>query len=246
MKGKYNKFRPNESTTRWEYVLALYNAAGTLETTENCSFTDVSADTEYAKAVAWAEMSGITTGNGDGTFMPNDLLTREMAITFLYRALPELKLMADIPSESVILCFSDNELVSSWALEAMNTLVNMSIINGTDEGKLNPQGNLTNAEVATIIYKVLDGDNIKKEMPVDMLQDGQLGNRYEMPEMTEEEKVVRNEQIKNELTLKLDSGEISQEEYDEMIANIENENFMVDGRGMNHPNGPNGNTFSTK
>lgn len=238
MKGKDGAFRPLDTTTRAEYVLALYNAAGAPEITESCSFTDVSADAEYVKAVAWAETNGIASGTGDGTFMPDGSLTREMAMTFLYRALSALNLTADIPAESVISVFSDNTVVSSWALDAMNTLVNMGVISGTDEGKLNPQGNLVNAEVATMIYRALGGDKIQGGMPEGMGQDRQPGNKGEMPEMSEEEKAARIEQMTAELTAKLDAGEISQEEYDEMIAKIEAGDFMFGGRGGKGENPP--------
>ena len=251
MNGKDGAFRPLDTTTRAEYVLALYNAAGAPEISESSSFTDVAAEAEYASAVAWAEVNGIASGTGDGTFMPDGSLTREMAMTFLYRALSALNITADIPTDSVISDFSDNATVSAWANEAMNTLVNMGVISGTDEGKLNPQGNLVNAEVATMIYRVLGGDKMQGDMPGGMEQGGQPGNKGEMTEMTEEEKAARLEQMTADLAAKLESGEITQEEYDEMIAKIESGDFMLDGKGggmkgENPPTPPEENTETTE
>ena len=222
MNGKDGTFRPTETTTRAEYVQALYNAAGAPEISENSSFTDVSTDAEYAKAVAWAEVNGIASGTGDGTFMPDGSLTREMAMTFLYRALSALNITADIPTDSVISGFSDNASVSSWALDAMNTLVNMGVISGTDEGKLNPQGSLVNAEVATMIYRVLGGD--KKP-------GGPTANKEDKTEMTDEDKAAKLEERKADLAAKLANGQITQEEYDEKMAKLEEGNSTPKGKG---------------
>ena len=163
--------------------------------------------------------------------MPDGSLTRERAMTGLFRALSALNLTADIAVESVICGFSDNTFVSAWANEAMNTLVNLGVISGTDEGKLNPQGNLLNAEFATMIYRVLGGDKMHGGMPGGMAQGGQPGNKGEMHEMTEEEKAARIEELKTDLAAKLEYGEITQEEYDEMIAKIEAGDFMFGGKG---------------
>ena len=49
------------------------------------SFSDVSADAYYAKAVAWAVEQGITVGTGNGKFSPDAPCTRAQIVTFLYR-----------------------------------------------------------------------------------------------------------------------------------------------------------------
>ena len=51
------------------------------------AFCDVSNDTYYADAVAWAGASGITTGVTDIRFAPNAPTTRGQIITFLFRFL---------------------------------------------------------------------------------------------------------------------------------------------------------------
>ena len=53
---------------------------------ETLDFADVSADSYYAKAVAWAVESGVTNGTTDSTFSPNNGCTRAQIATFLYRA----------------------------------------------------------------------------------------------------------------------------------------------------------------
>ena len=79
-------FGPNQPCTRAQIVTFLWRAAGSSEPKSMSSFSDVSADSYYAKAVAWAVENGITTGTGDGKFSPDATCTREQAVAFLYRA----------------------------------------------------------------------------------------------------------------------------------------------------------------
>lgn len=147
-----NSFLPNENTTRAEYIYALYQMLS-----ENdiyiSSFDDVDENSTFSSAIGWAEQTEIASGVGDNLFKPDDSLTREAAMTFLYRALLSFDI-ADITNENSILSFADGNDVSEWAKESVNTLIYMGIINGTSENKIEPQKQLTNAEVAAIIYKV--------------------------------------------------------------------------------------------
>lgn len=79
-------FPPNASCTRTQIVTFLWRAAGSPEPKNSGSFTDVSADSYYARAVAWAVENGITGGTSDGKFSPDAACTREQAVTFLYRS----------------------------------------------------------------------------------------------------------------------------------------------------------------
>ena len=158
MTGKDGAFNPDTVTTRAEYVNAIYKAAGSPDSAAENPFNDIADDAEYAKAVSWAYENGIAQGNGDGTFSPDDSLTREMAMTFLYRAFSVLKLTADEPEADVLGDFADSASVSEWARTPMEALVNMGIING-DNGNLKPQTALVNSEVAAMLYRALGGDN---------------------------------------------------------------------------------------
>lgn len=159
MTGANGKFSPDTTITRAAYVQALYQAAGSPAVTSKTSFGDVSSDASYASAVAWAKEKGIATGDASGQFDPNGSLTREMAMTFLYRALSSLNLTAETVSGDPLSKFSDQTKVSSWAKDAMGTLAQMGVITGTDKGTINPQNALTNAEVAAMLYRALGGSS---------------------------------------------------------------------------------------
>ena len=79
-------FGPNQPCTRAQIVTFLWRAAGSPEPKSMSSFSDVSADSYYAKAVAWAVENGVTNGIGDGLFGPDNSCTRAQIVTFLFRA----------------------------------------------------------------------------------------------------------------------------------------------------------------
>ena len=76
---------PDGTINRAQMVTMLYRAAGSPEVEGASAFTDISADSYYAKAAAWAAKNGITAGVGNGRFEPNGTCTRGQIATFLYR-----------------------------------------------------------------------------------------------------------------------------------------------------------------
>ena len=78
-------FSPGGTVTRGQTVTFLYRAAGS-PAVSGGSFSDVAANAYYAKAVAWANENGITSGTGNGKFGPKADCTRAQIMTLLYRA----------------------------------------------------------------------------------------------------------------------------------------------------------------
>ena len=76
---------PEGTINRAQMVTMLYRAAGSPAVEGASAFADVSADSYYAKAAAWAAKNGITAGVGNGRFEPNGTCTRGQIATFLYR-----------------------------------------------------------------------------------------------------------------------------------------------------------------
>jgi len=140
-------FAPNATTTRAMIVTILWRldgkAAGGATT-----FTDVAADSWYADAVAWAAKYGIVTGYDAATFGPNDPITREQLATILYR-FNNYRGGSLMASE---LDFVDAGSVSGYAVDAMKWAVGQGLVNGMD-GKLNPAGFATRAQVAAILHR---------------------------------------------------------------------------------------------
>lgn len=79
------KFSPDAPCTRAQCVTFLYRAAGSPAVSGSPAFSDVASDAYYAKAVKWAEVTGLTTGIGSGLFGSDGNCTRAQIVTFLYR-----------------------------------------------------------------------------------------------------------------------------------------------------------------
>ena len=78
-------FSPDLNCTRAQIVTFLWRVAGSPAPKGTVSFADVSADSYYAKAVAWATENGITDGIGGGLFGSANDCTRAQIAAFLYR-----------------------------------------------------------------------------------------------------------------------------------------------------------------
>ena len=79
------KFSPEAVCTRSQSVTFLYRVAGSPKVSGNASFSDVTAGSYYADAVAWAEQNGVTGGIGGEFFGSANDCTRGQIVTFLYR-----------------------------------------------------------------------------------------------------------------------------------------------------------------
>ena len=140
-------FSPDMNLSRSMIAQVLYNLEGTPAAGDG-SFSDVEADTWYTDAVNWAAANDIVKGYGDGTFGPEDDITREQMAVILYRYAQykgyEVTATGDLST------FNDGAQTSDWAVEAMKWAVGSSLLQGY-AGNLNPTGTATRAEVAQIL-----------------------------------------------------------------------------------------------
>lgn len=81
-------FGAAEMCTRAMAVTYLWKLAG-CPTGSVAFFTDVDPEADYAQAVAWAVIKGVTDGNGGGVFAPDSICSRGQIVTFLHRYLME-------------------------------------------------------------------------------------------------------------------------------------------------------------
>ena len=148
-------FGPNDFASRAMIVTILYRLEGEPVIRSDMPFSDVTESDWYARAVSWAESLGIVNGFEDGTFRPNDPVTREQLAAMLYRY-AQYKGRGFRGLWSFRLDFPDAADVSDWADEAMHWMVMQGVINGMD-GKLNPQGKATRAMLATMLMRFCTG-----------------------------------------------------------------------------------------
>lgn len=80
-------FRPDDPITRAEFVMVAVRFFPSFDETVETVFPDVPADAWYAGAVSKAVALGLITGRDDGTFAPEDSITRAEAAAILNRVL---------------------------------------------------------------------------------------------------------------------------------------------------------------
>ena len=150
-----NLFAPNTTMDRAMIVTVLYRCAGEPDVAEEAGFTDVPADEWYTDAVAWGKASGVVAGFDDGTFRPNNAVTREQIMAFFYRYVTEIQ-KKELPAENdlrIYNSFYDVKSVGSWAVPSVQWCTSVGMICG-DAGYIKPADDSTRAEIATILLRL--------------------------------------------------------------------------------------------
>lgn len=163
-----DEFDPNGSMTRGMFVTVL----GRLANVDRSDYTrdkfpDVQAEDWYYTYVTWANETGITDGYPDGKFYPNEPINREQIAVFLNRYLEN----ADITlakNPNALESYTDEQLVSDWALDGVALMRQTAIFTGDQYGNFHPQQNGTRAEIANVIMRlsaVMNGEVLNVPVP---------------------------------------------------------------------------------
>lgn len=142
------QFAPQTNLTRAMMAAVLYNLENGSAATSG-TFNDVESGQWYADAVNWAAEHGIVNGYEDGTYRPNDNLTREQMAAILHNYAHykgyALNATADLTQ------FTDADQVSAWAENVVKWAVGADLLHGVGDNRLSPTGTATRAEVAVIL-----------------------------------------------------------------------------------------------
>ncbi len=141
-------FSPDLPTSRGMLVTILYRLAGS-PAAGSASFTDVAKGQWYADGVAWASANGVVSGYPDGSFRPNDTITREQMAAILYQYARIQGKLDD--SRADLSIFSDLDSLSAYAKEPMSWAVAQGLFSGVSADTLAPGGSTTRAQAAVIL-----------------------------------------------------------------------------------------------
>ena len=146
-----DKFAPAVTTTRAMVAQVLYEAEGAPSVEgKTCPLTDVAPGQWYTNAVIWAYNAGVIAGRGDGTFCPDDTITRqEMAVMFYGWLSGGESLIDGEQIKTALADFDDGASVASWAQEAVAYCYLANIMVGND-GRFDPAGSLDRAQLAQV------------------------------------------------------------------------------------------------
>ena len=124
-------------------------------------FSDVSANEIYSMAVSTLNVMGVINGYEDGTFKPEQNVTRAEFTAMLMRTLNYGKTgstsAADLPFTDI----DDNDTSINWAIPNINTAYGMGIINGYEDSTFRPNANVAFEEAIKMIVCTLGyGNNV--------------------------------------------------------------------------------------
>lgn len=154
-------FRPNNMITRAEFVVLVNNAMGYTKS-GYAYFSDVPSYYWGKNAIQTGVEAGYISGDGDGTFRPNDPVTRQEAAAMISRILG-LK-----QNDSQSYRYTDSYAISNWAKGVVGAVSDAGIMAGYPDGSFGPNRVLTRAEAVlaldkTINYKPGDKEDDKEE-----------------------------------------------------------------------------------
>lgn len=140
------KYRPDDSVSRAELVILVIRAKGIEIESYKDSFADVNSADWYADYVETALKAGII-AKAD-SFRPLDSVTREETA----------KILADVNglSSDTVADFKDMDMVSPWALKYVNAVYAHGIFLGDTNKCFNPLSQLSRAEAAAIIDRLIN------------------------------------------------------------------------------------------
>ncbi len=151
-------FKPELKITRAEFAVMLSRGLGLLgDRVTAQQFRDVQPSTQTGDYIGAAAKAGIITGNTDGTFRPNDNITREQLAIMIIRAMEYTKnpITLSGSTSSALSAFKDRGKIQNASAEFVAKAVQEGIILGMTTTEFQPQGNATRAQAAVMLQRML-------------------------------------------------------------------------------------------
>lgn len=95
---------------------------------------------------------GIAQGFGDGSFRPNQPVTREQFIVMIMNAIRPNEEASSMPA------FTDDDEIAPWAAKAVALADELGLMSGYEDGSFRPKNELTRAQLAVLIARTLGSD----------------------------------------------------------------------------------------
>ena len=145
------KFEPGRTILREEFVKLLCVAFDFSMSNTQTSFNDVNKDAWYYQYISSAVSNGIASGFSEEEFGIGKNITREDMAVMMHNVL-KIKGMS---YNNLPISFTDMEMISDYAKEAVSLMGGAEILNGTGNGEFSPKKFTTRAEAIVAIYRCL-------------------------------------------------------------------------------------------
>lgn len=142
------EFAPEGDMTRAMFVTVLGRLDG-VAVKDACvtGFEDTPGDQYYSSYVAWANMNNIVNGYDDGTFRPDQVVTREEAMQIILNYC-EYKGIGPEGEWAVLVDYADADQIADYAMDAAMWNVIHGYLLEDENGNINPDETADRAEIA--------------------------------------------------------------------------------------------------
>ncbi|MGO4496901.1 S-layer homology domain-containing protein [Paenibacillus sp. 2RAB27] len=147
-------FEPGNQVSRADVITLLVRALH-LSADFQGNFNDVSQGNYYYQSLGIAKELGIMSGTGNNEAMPTQAITREDLMVLCVRSLNASGKLNIQYNESVLNDYVDSASISAYARSSVAALIQLGIVEGDGKG-LNPRGTASRAEMAVILFKLLE------------------------------------------------------------------------------------------
>ena len=145
-------FQPNAQITRAQFAAIAVKAFNLSPGNSTRNFRDVPTNYWGAPAILAVSNSGLVTGFPDGSFRPEERITRAQALVILAKALGN----NTNANPNGLNAYGDRQAVPEWAMDSVARAANAGIIvNFPNTNQINPNNLATRGEVAGLVYQTL-------------------------------------------------------------------------------------------
>ena len=137
-------FKPNNSITRAEFVKIVNKVFNFTEQGKE-NFKDIEPGTWYYEDICIGVRAGYINGYEDGTFRPNELITREEAASII-------STITNLYGKSSLKFVDDNK-IASWAKSSVYALAENKIMTGYEDKTFRPKNKITRAEAVVTLSR---------------------------------------------------------------------------------------------
>ncbi|MDF2938797.1 MAG: S-layer domain protein, partial [Paenibacillaceae bacterium] len=146
-------FAPELAVSRAAFLKLAMEAFGLVQKGKASSFTDVKSGEWYSDSIASAQALHIINGYEDGSFGPDQAVTREEMAVLVIRILKTAGISLQHTSNGTF--FQDDADIAGYAAEAVKSLNEAGAIQGQGGGRFAPKSNTTRAEAAVLIARIM-------------------------------------------------------------------------------------------
>ena len=144
----YDEFSPEAGCTRGQLCIMLWKMLGKPSVSGKSPFTDIGDQTANTqKAIIWAAKKGIVKGYDDGTFRPDDDVTRAQMAIMLWRVAGKPKVSGTCPFTDIGELTENNKKAVIWAYQK-------GITKGTSDTTYGPDERCTREQLAIFLYRM--------------------------------------------------------------------------------------------